>query len=48
MFVLESVGEVVFGIGFMARPVGRGHFVFGCGFLFCVGIRLFNEIDSWM
>ena len=33
---------------FMVRPVGRGHFMFGCNFVFCVGMELCFEVKSWL
>ena len=34
------VCEVVFAMSFMAKLVGRGRFVFGWNFVFCVGMGL--------
>ena len=39
---------MLFNVNFMARPVGRGHFVFGCNFVVCVGMELCFGAKSWV
>ena len=43
-FGFSFVCGLVFLMDFMARPVGRDHFMFGCDFVFSVGVRLRFEI----
>ena len=47
-FRIPFVCEVVFNVLFMARLVGRGHFVFGCNFVFCMGMELCFETKVWV
>ena len=43
-FSFSSVCGLVFIMSFMARPVGRNHFMFGCDFVLCVRMGLRFEI----
>ena len=48
LFRFPLVCEVVSNISFIARPVGQGHFVFGCNFVFCMGMELCFEAKTWV